>query len=310
MRPFQSLLQDEDSEVEAINAFCFSDEHFYVLLQVTNEKGPRASALLRVPSNAPEDFEILDEHDRKTVAYWSPGPASHFVQASGRELRVVAAGSRTIRSFAAYETSLMHMAGTPEGSVVLYGDGGLALHYRNGAFVPLATGLDANLHAMDVNPAGLAAVGGNFGAFAIGPLGDLATRDLGLGDRILKLRVRRDGSVAIALDASPACELRDDELIPFDEHEAVWCSIQEYRGEEIWGDDAYGVHVRRGTTFLPVLETEYAFDINRSGEILTVNSAFAIRIFSGRGWRSFRVQRDPDAPLVEAALDFDPIWPT
>lgn len=310
MEFFANTVADEGTEVEAVNAYCFGDSEFFVVIEAVNDNnGKRGSALLRVPMDAPEKFTILDEFDRRATNYWAHSAEKHFVQASGRHLRHLDNGSLTLHSFASFNTSLMHMAGTSHGDVVLYGDDGMALLFTDANFVALTTGLTKNLHSMDIGRNGIAAVGGNFGAFATGELTDLVPTDLGFGSRITLLNVRNDASISMAVDGDLTRELRDGEITQFDEHGADWCAVTSYDGDEFWGDDEFGVFVLRGSEFIPVFETEYAFNLNAHSNFLVVNSAFAVRIFDGSNWRNFEIRRDPIRPIAETELDFESNWP-
>lgn len=310
MELYRELVDSPDAEIEVINAYSFDDEQFFAVVQaVDDEEETRASILVRVPKHAPEKVEVLDEFDRKTVNYHAADASVHFVQASGRELRVIRDRALSTHSFIDYETSLMHMAGVPQGGVVIYGNDGLALHFRDVAFSRLSTGLTQHLYAMHVNRKGLFASGGNYGAYTMGSADGMTPVDLGLGARIVKLHVREDDSVAIALDGAPACEFLQDELITFNDHPVEWFSICNYDKSELWGDAQFGIYLRQGADFLPVCETGYAFNMNVAGRFLTVNSAFAVRIFDGETWRSFALQSDPDHLFIETELDFEPNWP-
>ncbi|AUH66521.1 hypothetical protein [Paracoccus zhejiangensis] len=310
MKFYRNLLRSRGAEVEVMNAYCFDDNEFFAVIQAVNDTTERrASILVRVPKDEPQKFEVLDEFDRKTVDYYAPNANLHFVQASGRHLRVIRDREMSRHSFVSYMTSLMHLAGAPQESVIVYGDEGMALHFKDGTFSPLETGLEEDLHALHVNREGLFAVGGNYGAFAMGSADRLNPIDLGIGSRIVKLHVRDDGSVAIALDGAPACELRGEELITFNDHPAEWFSICTYDDSELWGDSLFGMYLRRGAEFVPMCKTGYAYKMNVAGRNLVVNSAFAVRIFDGASWRTFALQADPDQPFVETELDFEPNWP-
>ena len=310
MKFFGEAARGEGAEAQAIDAFCFGDDAFFVVVQATDEEEEIVgSALLRVPMDAPRDFRVLDEFDTAALNYWTPGPELHFVHASGRTLRRVAGGRIEVFPFDQFDTSLMQMVGTNDGTVIVYGDNGLALRLAGDEFVRVGTDLTKNLHAMHMNSRGLAAAGGNFGNFSMGPIGSLQRVDLGIGGRITGLLVREDNSIAIAVKGDAARELREDELRSYDDHDEPWSSIAEFHEFEFWGDNEYGVFLRRADSFVPVFETQYAFRMNGTKSHLAITSSYAVRFFDGAKWRNFEVQTDPDEPLVEAELDFTPNWP-
>lgn len=307
---FAEAASAADAAVEAIEAYCFSDKELFLAIQATDEDEEiTGSALLRVPLESPAKFELLDEFDTATLNYWARDRDTHFLQASGRCLRRVSRGRVSTHPFDHFGTSLMNMTGTSDGTVIVYGDEGVAQKLVDDDFIRVPTNLSKNLHAMHMNAGGMTAAGGNFGAFAIGPIGALQQRDIGVGGRITKLRVREDGSVAIAVKGGAARELRDGQIVTFDAHDEPWSAIAEFRGEELWGDEDYGVFLRRGTTFIPVFETGAAIRMNASASHLVITSSNAVRLFDGERWRSFEVQADPEQPIVAAELDFDPNWP-
>lgn len=310
MEHITDVIAAGDADVDAIDAYCFDSSEFYVAMQaVSDEEEISGSALLRVPMDAPQKFELLDEFDRETVNYWAESPKKHFVQASGRYIRQISNGTLSEHRFDPFGKSLMHMSGTIDGTVVVFGDDGIALKLVDGKFARINTQLTENLHTMHMNAGGLTAIGGNFGSFAVGQLDNLQPLDTTLGRRIILTHVRDDGSIAISSFDDAAREIRDDELIEYDPHNEDWSCVVEFQGEEFWGDEVYGVFVRRAKEFIPVFETEYAFTMHATESHLLINSSFAVRIFDGSQWRNFEITDDPKEPVVEAELDFEPNWP-
>lgn len=308
---FEGIARGEHAEVEAINAFCFDPREFFVVLQaVDDHEETRASVLLRVPTKAPESYQVLDEFTVKTVGYWSGGPGTHYVQASGRVLRCLKDGAPSYHGFADYETSLMNITGAGRDGVVIYGDAGLVLVFDGTDLRVLETGTDEDLFCMQVQDNGQVVAAGDFGTYLTGDLNRLSLTELGIGDRIQCIRANDDGSVVMARGEGRSLRLYQEEITHFDEHEGDWRSIVSFQGRELWGDDQTGVFLRKDTSFVPVFETEYAFTMNATETLLTINAAGWIYIFNGSEMAAFEINAVPGNLIASFTPDFDLNWPS
>jgi len=293
--------------VEVINAFCFSPDFVYVLLEARDEDEElEASALLKVPMSDPMGFSTLDLFDYGSLDYHAEDGETHFVLAQGEFLRLTKNGEFSFHHFVSTEFEMLNLAGIDRNRVMVFGQDGRAYQFQDGAYAQVPTHTDGYLNAMHIPKQGKAYAGGNFGVFLEGSAEALTPVEIGSQDFIQAVHVTSSGLVLLGCDDGMAMTYDGDELVRMEGYPSGFRSVGEFRGVEYWGDDEFGIYARRGQELEPVFETTYAFQINTTQDLMTVNAGYRFYVFNGKDWAAFRVNPDPVKLIERIPLDFTP----
>jgi len=301
------VLATGDGECDITNAFCFSKDAVFLLVNArSDDEDIEASVLIRVDlASEPLSYSVLHEFDSGSLDYHAVSPDLHFILASGGYIHMIRNGEMTFHGFPS-QTYLPNIAGYDYESVVVFGEKGEAFHFRGGAYRQLLTRTDQTLNAMSFPRPGQGFAAGDYGTFLSWNGESFSRVDLGGEEAIQSLAVKSDGTVLLACADGVGLIVAGDELQRIEGPEADFYSVTEFGGREYWGNDDFGIYSREGDEFLPRFETGYAFNMNVARDLLTINAGYAVYIFDGSDWVHLKLNDDLENLIERAPLDFTP----
>lgn len=307
MSTIEEILSEEGAYVEVKNAFAFSMSAVYMVLSAQDANGENeASALLRVDlthDDAP--YEILHRYDFGTLDYLALSETLHVMLVMGGYVHVLDSGevSRTLYADMDYVPHLSRMDGS---TTAIFGDNGLFYRFRNRTHELVQSGTVETLQAAHFPSADFGYVGGDYGVLLRWDGRGFQPVDLGMSAFIKALHVRHDGVVLIGCDDGIGLVVQDQEIVEIEDHSADFKAVTVFKGTEYWGDDDFGVYSRSGSRLIPRFETGYAFNLNSTEDVLTVNSAYDVYLFNGTDWIRVEVTTRPGRLVERVPLDFEP----
>ncbi|WP_347266013.1 hypothetical protein [Paracoccus sp. (in: a-proteobacteria)] len=308
MEYLPEVLATEDGECDITNAFCFSKDAVFLLVNArSDDEAIEASVLLRVDlSTDPISYAILHEFDSGSLAYHAETPDLHFILASGGYIHQIRNGEMTFHMFVS-DAYLPNMARYDRESVVVFGENGEAYHFQNGIYRRILTRTDRMLNAMVFPQSGIGFAAGELGTFLAGNGESFSRVDLGGDEAIRALTIKANSEVLLACTAGVGLIVSGDELRRAQGAQSDFYSVVEFGGVEYWGDDEFGMYTRDGGEFHPKFETGYAFNMNVSNGLLTVNAGYSVYIYDGADWINLQLNNNIEKLVERVPLDFEPL---
>ena len=285
----------EDGYCDITNAFCFSKDTVFILIDAKSEEEElEASALIKVNLKAKDPtYELVYEFDAGSLDYHCEHPDLHYILASGGYIHRIENGEMTFHTFAA-NAFLPKIARINSSTVAVFGENGLAFRFTNGAYTQMPTPRTEQLYGMHFPRPNMGYAGGDYGTFLIGDGAQFTQLDIGGGEAIRSVRAKPDGSVLLACTKGVGIVYLNEEVIRAEGAEADLFAVNEFKGVEYWGDDDFGLYTRLGTTLTPRFNTEYGFNINTTDDLMTVNAGYSVYIFDGSEWIKIEINPDID----------------
>lgn len=297
----------DDAYCEVTNAFCFSKDSVFLLINARSEEDDLyGSALVKVKLSATPTYEVLHEFNSSSLDYYAEGPNLHYVLASGGYIHKVENGEVTVYPFAA-NAFLFGLAKMDESAIAVFGERGLAFRFEDGSYTQIPANTEEALYSIHFPQPNLGFAGGNYGAFLKFQGTNFSSVELGNNEFIKAIHVKKGGSVLIGCDDGIGLVVQGEELIGVEGVDADIYSIAEYKGVEYWGDDGFGIYTRSGDQFIPKFETGYAFNINTTSTLMTINAGYWVYIFDGSSWIQLQINADMERMIERIPLDFEPL---
>lgn len=306
MEILPEIFEADDVEFEIINAFCFSRDFVYMLVEArSDELGTAGSALLKVKLTGKPDYEVLLEFDSRSLDYHAEHPELHYILEAGGFMRTLADGQSRFFEFPA-KVMFSGLARIDARSVALFGERGTVFSFDNNAFQQVDVPTEERIYAMHFPSAENGFAGGNYGALLRGSRAGFTPVELGSHEFIKALHAKKDGGILLGCDEGVGLVYANGELIEVEGNSADFYAVNVFQGVEYWGDDDFGVYTRDNTRFVPKFETGFAFKINTTEELMTINAGYDVYIFDGSDWIRLTTNADTDNMIERVELDFEP----
>ena len=300
------IFEAEDVEFEITNAFCFAKDAVYMVVDARSDAQDTAgSALLKVKLTDAPDYEVLLEFDSRSLDYYAETPDLHFILQAGGYMRKVENGQASFNQFPA-AVLFSGLARIDQRSVAVFGERGNVFSFENDAYAPIAMPTDERIYAMHFPRPDNGYAGGNYGAFLQGGRAGFTPVELGSHEFIKALHAKPDGTVLLACDEGVGLVYANGELIEVEGNSADFYAVNVFKGIEYWGDDDFGVYARENNRFIPKFETGFAFKINTTDELMTINAGYDVYVFDGSDWIRLIINADVDQMIERVELDFEP----
>ena len=308
MEFFPEILSTRDRHIEALNAYSFDKGAAFVLLEAESEREElRASALVKVEISGGEaTYRVLDEFDGGSHDYLGISPNLHYVLASGGYLHQVENGTLTVHPYVT-ESFLPNLARIDDDAIAVFGDDGQAFKFSAGAYAPMPTPTEENLHGMHFPRPDVGFACGHYGTLLRSDGSRFTEVSFDGNESLRAVWGKGDGSVLLGARRGMGLIQRGDETLRIEGHEADFYSVVEFKGVEYWGDDDFGIYTREGDSFVPKFETGYAFKMNVNADLLTITASSDIYIFDGRDWLRLKFNPDMDNLVELLPIDFTPL---
>lgn len=307
MEYLPTIFDHDDAYCEVTNVFSFSKDSVFLLINARSEEEELyGSALVKVKLSTTPTYELLHEFNSSTLDYFAEHPDLHYILASGGYIHKVEQSELTVYPFAA-NAFLSGLAKIDKNTVAVFGERGLIFRFQDGTYTQMPTNTEETLHSIHFPRPNHGYAGGNYGAFLEHKDTKFSSVELGNNEFIKAVHVKDDGSVLIGCDEGIGLVLQGDELIRVEGNDADLYSIAEYKGVEYWGDDSFGIYTRSGDQFVPKFETGYAFDINATDTLMTINAGYWVYIFDGSSWIQLQINADRERMIERIPLDFEPL---
>lgn len=300
------IFESDDVEFEIVNAFCFSKEAVYMLVEArSDEDGTAGSALLKVKLTEKPDYEVLLETDNRSLDYHAEHPELHYILEAGGFMRTLENGEASFREFPA-RVLFSGLARIDQRSVALFGERGTAFSFDNTTYQQIEIPTDERIYAMHFPSPENGFAGGNYGSLLQGGRAGFVPVELGSHEFIKALHVKKDGNVLLGCDEGVGLVYSNGELVEVEGNSADFYSVNVFQGVEYWGDDDFGVYTRENSRFIPKFETGFAFKINTTDDLMTINAGYDVYIFDGSDWIRLTINPDIERMIERVELDFEP----
>ena len=226
------IFESEDVEFQIINAFCFSKEAVFMLVEArSDEQGTAGSALLKVKLTEKPDYEILLETDNRSLDYHAEHPELHYVLEAGGFMRTLENRQTSFREFPS-PVLFSGLARIDQRSVALFGERGTVFSFDRNAYARIEVPTEERIYAMHFPRPDNGFAGGNYGALLQGDTGGFATVELGSHEFIKALHVKKDGNVLLACDEGVGLVYINGELIEVEGNSADFYAVNVFQGIE------------------------------------------------------------------------------
>lgn len=308
MIEFLQVLKTEDANVEVTNAFAFTMDTAYAVISANSEDEDLAGAVL-VEIDLREErlsYRILHDLNVRALDYLAQGPDRHYVLAMGSYLHEWVSGDFKYYDYpeALY---LPYLADIDGKNLVLFGDEGRIFKFLDGTYERMSVPTAENLHAAHFLSQNEGYVAGDFGAYLQWNGQESIPLNLNMSAFIKGMHSKTDGTVMLACDDGVGLLVSENEVLDLTTPGSDLLCVTEFKGVEYWGDDDFGVLTREGTELVPKFETGYAFRLNASDNVLTINAGYDIYLFDGNNWIRIEIGEDEDNLISRAELDFTPV---
>lgn len=302
---FGEIFEADDADISITNAFAFSMDTLFLLLDAHSEdEGLEACALIKVNLTGPApDFEVIDEFDRGALAYHAWSPDHHFVMTSGGYLHEYINGESHHHDFldSCFLSSITPISET---AILVLGEDGKCFRFENGNHEKIDTGTEEFLYASHFLRPDLGYLGGNYAIFLKWDGDKFNVIELGGNEFIKAIYCKNERSVLIGGDDGIGIIVSGDEAEIIEPNSADIYAITEFKGVEYWGDDEFGILMRDGLKFVPKFETRYAFNLNSNSKVMAVNAGYDAYVFDGENWLRVVVSPDADRLIERAQVQF------
>lgn len=308
MEYLPDVFSADDAECEVVNAFSFEFPHLYVAISArSEEEGLSAGGLLRIDASGPDPtYELLHEFDSGLLDYHAQSSNVHYALESGSYLHVFSNGDHEFFQFPAPEF-LNHVTPMAPGRVAVYGEGGTIYRFEGGLFTPIPAGSPAALNAMHFPRPDFGYACGRRGTLLESDGNRFVPSDIGGAEPLQAVHVRESGGLMLGSAGGVGIVVDAGEVLRLEGTGSDLLSVTEFGGQELWGDDDFGVYTRRGSELVPRFGTGGAFNMNPIGNVLTINAGYEIYATNGADWIRIGINPDVDDLVERLALDFTPL---
>jgi hypothetical protein len=308
MKYFPEIFAAEDGQCDVTNAFSFSKDTVFLLINANSEaQDLYASALVKVDLfENTAAYSVLHEFNSGSLDYHSEHPNLHYILASGGYIHHIENDAMTLHLFSS-DKYQFKLARIDDRAIMVFGEEGLAHRFENGIYTLIPTPTRETLHAMHFVRPDFAYAVGNYGTFLQFNGLRFAQIEHDGSEPLRTVHVKSDGSVLLAGKGGNAMVATGDELIRIEGSSADFCSVVEFKGVEYWGDDDFGIYIRLGTEFRPKFNTSYAFNMNVVNGLMTINAGYSVYLFDGKDWLQLTLNSDVNNLIERVPLDFDPL---
>ena len=307
MNPLERIIEEPDADLEVANAYSFSMDRVFVALQARSETLQfSASALLRVEIEKGQVRYQVDQVEAFGVHdFLSINPDLHFTLLSGGYVVEWNNGEITKNGFAS-RTYHNKIRTRDRRTPIIFGKKGEAYEMFEGAYQKLNTHTQEQLYDMHFLTSESGYACGHYGTVLKWDPDGFSPIDVESTEPFQAVHQKMDGTLLLGGLDGNGLVLKSDEVTLVSGSEGEIHAITVFQGEEYWGDDTFGVFTRRGNEFVPKFETEGAFNLNATADVLTVVIGDVVYLFDGREWIQLHVSPDPNAMIKRVPLDFLP----
>lgn len=307
MKEFLEVLAADDANVEVINAFAYTMDTAYAVISANSEEEDLAGAILiKIDlSEKKPTYQVLHDLNVRALDYLAQGPDRHYVLAMGSYLHEWISGDFKYYDYpeALY---LPYLADIDGKSLAVFGDEGRVFRFSSGGYDRMPAPTREDLHAAHFVSPDIGYAAGNYGACLQWNGQEFIPLNLNMSAFIKGMHVKTDGMVMLACDDGVGLLFSENEILDLTTPGSNLLSVTEFKGVEYWGDDSFGVLTRKGSELVPKFETGYAFRLNSSEHVLTINAGYDIYLFDGENWIRIELGEQEENLISRAALDFTP----
>lgn len=308
MQFFPDILSSDDAYCEVTNAFCFDFDTIFAVLEARSDSRElRACALFNIDLRSDTvAYNVLHEIPTGALDYHAEHPNQHYMLVSPGYIHEISDGD--IKYFdEASESLLMYLTRVSSTSIAVFGEEGEIYTFESGRYQRIPSGTEEDLYGIHFPSPNSGFAVGDYGTLLKGTGKRLAPVEIGVGDSLRAVHAKLDGTVLIAGIEGSALVLAGEELVEVSGGEGDFYTVTEFQGMEYWGDDAFGVYTRSNRKLVRKFATRYAFNLNATESILTINGGYDIYIFNGIKWKRIKISSSMDSLITPAALDFVPL---
>ncbi len=304
----KELFDESDCWMEVQDAWAFSMEQVFVYFDIASENAERQASLLArvdLTSKAPT-WEVLASFDFGAAAYRPVSADEHRVLTSGGNLFDVRAGE--VQSHESW-TDLLLRGFEPlgGGAALLYGEDGAIFRFEGGTAQRLDSTTDEELLGAHCPRPDAGLVCGTNGTL-LRWNGTSLSRVV-LEDEEVELEAVHqtdDGTILLGANDGSGLVMSGGETTQVGKADGGIQSIATFKGVEYWGDDDFGIYVREGEDLVEKFETEGAFRLNATADVLTVVNAAEVYLFDGSDWAQLHTIPSKKKLVSRVPLDFTP----
>lgn len=307
MEHLPDIFAASDGYCDVTNAFAFTRRAIFILIDASSDRQDRqGSALIRVDlSGSSASYEVLHEFGSGSHDYHAGSPEMHYILASGGYIHRIQGGELRLFDYAS-EAFLNNLAPVQPGVLAVFGEEGTFYRFDDGDYELVGTDTDEDLASAHFLKPDLGYVCGTYGTLLRWNGRSFSALDIGGSERLNAVRVCEDGQILLAASKGVGLVVRDDEILRLEGPDADLLSVAEFRGQELWGDDDHGIYVREGSVLVPRYATGYAFDMNVSNDLMTINAGYDVYLTDGTDWIRVKINPSVDRLVEIQPLDFDP----
>lgn len=308
MESMKELFAASDCVCEVNNAWAFNMKQVFMYLDMSSDDlDLKRSVLIRVSLNENSaQFEILQSLDFGALDYLAVSPEDHLLLVSGGYIHRIFKGEET---FLDPITDLFLRGIVPmgDGGHLLYGEDGSTHLLRDGTSQRLVNPSDEEMLAAHFLRPNKGYVCGTFGALVMWDGSRFQSIDLGGTEELQAVHSKPDGTVLLGTNDGTGIAYQNDEIIRVEQADGGIESITTFQGEEYWGDDDFGIYVRRNNELVEKFETEGAFQLNSTSAVMTTVVGAEVYMFDGTDWIQLHVSPSIGNLVSRVPLDFIPL---
>ncbi|MDX8352714.1 hypothetical protein [Cognatiyoonia sp. IB215182] len=308
METIREIFSANDSWCEVTSAWAFSMNEVFLYLDMASEEADKhASLLLRVDLTSKTPVvATIQAIDFGALDYVASSADDHWLLVSGGFIHHIHGGNEQFYD----PITDLYLRGFAKGKMeelFLFGEDGAVFSFNAGNAQKLASPLDDEMLDGHFIASDKGHVCGTGGALVSWDGQQLRAIDLGGHDEFEAVFSRDDGTLLLGVNDGTGIVFRNDEVVRIGQADGGIQAITVFQGIEYWGDDDFGIYIREGDELSEKFETEGAFKLNSTDNVMCTVVGAEVYMFDGTDWIQLHVSPSIENIVTRVPLDFTPL---
>lgn len=308
METIEAIFSANDCWCEVTSAWAFSmDEVFLYLDMASEESDQQASLLLRADLTKKIPVAtMIQSIDFGALDYVAHSADDHWLLVSGGYIHHISNGNEQFYD-PVTQLFLRGFAKSDAQDLFLFGEDGSVFSFDAGNAEQLANPLDDEMLDGHFIAKDKGYICGTGGALVSWDGQRLTAIDPGSNDEFEAVYGKDDGALLLGVNDGTGIVLQNDEALRVGQADGGIQAITVFQGIEYWGDDDFGIYVRKGDELIEKFETEGAFKLNSTNQVMCTVVGAEVYMFDGTNWIQLHISPSVESLVRRVPLDFTPL---